>query len=92
MEMFKIAGNVHILGTGLSATDYAVDLGGTAELIGNNYNGLEASLLAKGAGITDGKLWGETVQSLGAELRVKRGKVGLSGTSSAGEPNVTVIR
>jgi len=84
----KIAGNVHILGTGLSPTDYAVDLGGTAELIGNNYSGLEAGLLAKVPALPTISFGGETVQSLGAELRVKRGKVGLSGSSSAGEANV----
>lgn len=84
----KIAGNVHILGTGLSPTDYAVDLGGTAELIGNNYSGLEAGLLAKVPALPTVSFGGETVQSLGAELRVKRGKIGLSGSSSAGEANV----
>lgn len=35
-----IRGSVHILGSGLTSTDYAVDLGGTAEIVGNNYNGL----------------------------------------------------
>ena len=46
----NIYGSVHILGNGLADGDNAIDLGGTAELVGNNYNvgpqGLAASLKA----------------------------------------------
>ncbi len=84
----NIRGSVHILGTGLAPTDYAVDLGGTAELIGNNYTGLAASLQSKVTALPTTLFNGETVSTLNAELRVKRGIVGLSGAASAGETNV----
>ncbi|MDP2653793.1 MAG: pilus assembly PilX N-terminal domain-containing protein [Candidatus Omnitrophota bacterium] len=84
-----IRGSVHILGDGLQPTDYVVDLGGTAELIGNNYNILDSGLKAKVPALPTTVFGGETVETLNAELRVKHGIVGLSGASSAGEPNVT---
>ncbi len=83
----NIAGSVHILGTGLQSTDLAVDLGGTAELIGNNYEDLSASLKAKVPALPTTVVGGETVETLYAELRVKRGIVGLSGSSSVGDAN-----
>lgn len=81
----NISGSVHILGTGLQSTDLVVDLGGTAELIGNNYEDLSASLKAKVPALPTTLVGGETVETLYAELRVKRGIVGLSGSSSVGE-------
>jgi len=84
-----IRGSVHILGEGLAPTDYAVDLGGTAELIGNNYSGLEAGLVAKVPALSTVDHNGEPVATLGAELRVKRGLIGLSGSATAGQPDVT---
>ena len=36
----NIRGSVHILSSGLSSTDTVISMGGTAELVGNNYNGL----------------------------------------------------
>jgi hypothetical protein len=84
----NIRGSVHILGTGLASTDYAVDLGGTADLIGNNYNGLDASLLAKVPALPTTTFGGESVSTLDASLRVKRGIVGLSGSATAGDANV----
>jgi hypothetical protein len=84
----NIRGSVHILGTGLASTDYAVDLGGTADLIGNNYNGLDASLLAKVPTLPTTTFGGETVSTLDASLRVKRGIIGLSGSATAGDVNV----
>ena len=83
----NISGSVHILGTGLQSTDLAVDLGGTAELIGNNYEDLSASLKAKVPALPTTLVGGETVETLYAELRVKRGIVGLSGSSSVGDAN-----
>lgn len=83
----NIRGSVHILGTGLQSSDLAVDLGGTAELIGNNYRDLAASLKAKVPTLPTTLVDGETVETLGAELRVKRGVVGLSGSASVGEAN-----
>jgi hypothetical protein len=84
-----IYGSVHILGTNLSSSDYAVDLGGTAELLGNNYQELAASLAAKVPALPTVVFNGETVQTLNAELRVKHGKIGLSGNSSVGAADDT---
>jgi hypothetical protein len=84
-----IRGSVHVLGSGLAATDYVVNLGGTAELIGNNYKILDASLKAKVPALPTTMVGGESVETLNAELRVKKGIIGLSGGSSAGEANVT---
>lgn len=84
-----IRGSVHILGNGLSAGDYAIDLGGTAEIVGNNYDGLDASLAAKVPALPTTTFNSEVVETLNAELRVKKGIVGLSGSSSAGLPDVS---
>jgi len=84
----EIRGSVHILGSDLDPTDYAVDLGGTAELVGNNYNGLDAALLPKVPVLPTTIYNGENVSTLNAELRVKVGKVGLSGSATVGEVDV----
>ena len=84
-----VRGSVHILGTGLDPTDYAVELGGTAELIGNNYSGLDASLLAKIPALDTVVYNGETIETLNAELRVKNGMIGLDGDASAGQPDAS---
>ncbi|MCK5580844.1 MAG: hypothetical protein KAJ18_06180 [Candidatus Omnitrophica bacterium] len=84
-----IRGSVHILGVNLTSADYAVDLGGTTELIGNNYNGLDAGLLAKVPALPTVDFNGETIETLNAELRVKQGKVGLSGSATAGQPDIS---
>ena len=81
----NIRGSVHILGTGLLSTDLVVDLGGTAEIIGNNYRDLAAALKAKVPALPTTTVNGETVETLSAVLRVKRGIVGLSGSATAGE-------
>jgi len=83
-----IRGSVHILGNGLASGDYAIDLGGTAELVGNNYNGLDAGLAAKVPALPTTLFNGETVDTLNAELRVKKGLIGLSGSSMVGEADV----
>lgn len=85
----NIAGSVHILGTGLQSTDFAVDLGGTAELVENNYSRLDSGLAAKVPALPTTTFDGETVQTLSAELRVKRGIVGLSGSSAVGQAQAT---
>lgn len=82
-----IRGSVHILGTGLNPGDYAIDLGGTAEIVGNNYSGVDAALLAKVPPLPTTVVNGVTVETLEAELRVKKGLVGLSGSSTVGEAN-----
>lgn len=85
-----IRGSVHILGTGLSDGDYAIDLGGTAQLVGNNYNGVDPALVAKVPALPTVTFGEETVQTLNAKLRVKQGIVGVSGSATVGEPNVTL--
>jgi len=84
-----VRGSVHILGTGLTSSDAAVELGGTAELIGNNYKGMDASLLAKVPALPTTVVGGETVETLSAELRVKNGQIILDGASSCGNANQT---
>ncbi len=85
----NVSGSVHILGDGLDPGDNAIDLGGTAELVRNNYTGLDPLLRAKVPALPTTDVGVDLgVETLNAELRVKRGLVGLSGSSSVGEPNV----
>jgi Tfp pilus assembly protein PilX len=76
----RIWGSVHLLGDSLASNDLAADLSGGAILAGNNYRDLPAELKVKVPSIGD-------IESLNSELRVKFGRVGLSGTASAGERN-----
>ncbi len=82
-----IRGSVHILGTGLNPGDFAIDLGGTAELVGNNYASLDPALEALVPPLPTTVVNSVTVSTLEAELRVKKGLVGLSGSSTVGEAN-----
>lgn len=92
----NIYGSVHILGNGLDPGDDAINLGGTAELVGNNYNigpqGMSQGLKDKIPDLptvilNEGEVDEETVDTLNAELRVKNGVVSLSGNSAVGEEN-----
>jgi len=83
-----IRGSVLILGSGLNPGDLAIDLGGTAEFVGNNYRTLAAALKAKVPPLPTVVIGGETVETLNAKLHVKRGIIGLSGSSTVGEINV----
>lgn len=85
----NIRGSVHILSSGISSTDTVISMGGTAELVGNNYNGLAASLAAKVPALPTTVYGGQTVSTLNAKLRVKRGIVALSGSATVGEVNDT---
>lgn len=71
----------------LTATDLATDMTGSAN-IGNNYSGIPAALSSKIPGLSTISYRGESVQSLGTELRVKHGKVNISGSAVVGSPNV----
>ncbi len=82
-----IRGSVVILGSGLNPGDFAVNLGGTAELVGNNYRTLTTDLRDRVPVLPTTILGGESLETLNANLRVKRGVVGLSGSSSVGEIN-----
>lgn len=83
-----IHGSVHILGNGLLASDSAMDMSGSGK-ISNNYSGLSAILDNKMPPLPTTTFGGETVGSLNAVLRVKKGIVGLSGTAVVGDSNVT---
>ncbi|MFC1594220.1 hypothetical protein ACFL38_02720 [Candidatus Omnitrophota bacterium] len=87
-----IRGSVHILGDGLDTTELAVHLGGTAELIGNNYNTLRderPDLALKVPALPTTDFGGDVgIETLFAELRVKRGRIQLDGTSAVGEEDV----
>jgi hypothetical protein len=82
-----IAGSVHILGTGLADTDYAMNMSGSA-IIRNNYEGIPLALSSRIPACPTTVFDGENVQSLAATLRIKNGLVGLSGSATAGEVHV----
>jgi len=79
-----ICGSVHILGEGLSPSDVAIEMSGTAG-IRNNYDGMPEELLSRVPAPPTTMLDGEEVQTLEATLRVKHGIVNLSGTGTVGE-------
>lgn len=87
----SIHGSVHLLGNqllvGIPALA-AIDLSGTS-LIHNNYIDIPADLLARVPALPVVNFGGENVTSLEANLRVKKGLVGMSGNSEIGEPNIT---
>jgi hypothetical protein len=84
----NISGTVHVLGTGLQPGNYAINLSGTANIY-NYYSGIPAELSTRIPPCPTIMFNGELVQSLDTYLRVKNGKVGLSGTASVGESNIT---
>ncbi len=86
----SIHGSVHLLGNSLLigiAALSAIDLSGTS-LIHNNYVDVPADLIARVPAVPVVNYNGENVSSLEANLRVKKGLVGMSGNSEIGEPNV----
>lgn len=86
-----IRGSVHILGGELTADDPAVEaieIGGTAG-IGNNYIGMVSDLRGRIISPPNTEFNGETIETLNAKLRVKRGKVNLSGTATVGDPDIS---
>ena len=70
----------------LTVTDMASEVNGNAN-VGNNYEGMSASLLSKIPTPPQKPFNGETVESLSAKLRVKHGKVNVSGSATVGDPN-----
>ena len=84
-----ICGSVHILGNSLTASDYAIELSGTSLVAGNNYDSLALGLLSRIPSLDTTIFNGESVETLGAKLRVKSGKVGLSGGGIAGQQDVS---
>ena len=87
----SIHGSVHLLGDNLLAGGEAIsalDLSG-ASLIHNNYEGAPAELLARVPPLPTREFDDDTVQTLNATLRVKKGLVGISGNSEIGQPHET---
>ncbi len=82
----QIAGSVHLLGESLSSFDYAMDLSGTA-FVQNNYSGLPLDLLQRVPSIAL-PYGGDLIDDLEAEVRIKRGLLGLSGTAHVGLPEI----
>ncbi len=70
----------------LTATELATDISGNA-LIGNNYSGMPSDLRARLPELVRQSWGGCMVETLNAELRVKHGKVNISGSASVGSPN-----
>ena len=71
----------------LTATELATSMSGDAN-IGNNYSGLSAELQGRISPLIPQQVGSEWVQTLEAELRVKHGKVNISGSASVGNPDV----
>ncbi|MDH7482045.1 MAG: hypothetical protein QHH26_08760 [Armatimonadota bacterium] len=71
----------------LTVTDLAGDLSGRA-FIGNNYAGMPVLLQSKIPPLTPEPVAGEMVYTLNAEVRVKHGRINLSGTATIGNPNI----
>lgn len=82
-----IRGSVHILGDGLEDDGTAILMGGDAQFVGNNYDGLPAELESKVPVLPTTIITGESTlsETLNAELRVRNGSVSLSGSATVGE-------
>lgn len=87
-----IRGSVHILGNGLNpgaiAVELAMDISGSSYL-GNNYNGLDAGLAALVPALPTVTFNGETVETLNATLRIKKGIMGVSGSAEVGSVDLS---
>jgi type II secretory pathway pseudopilin PulG len=83
----EIRGSVHVLGTGLSSSDMALDLNG-AFALGNTYRNLNSSIDPTG---TDNpmRLTTRDPTDLCATLRVKRGYVNIVGSAQIGFSETT---
>jgi len=83
----KFNGSLHILGEGLTNKDIAIELGGGAG-VGNNYEGMDEILRNKVPPLAKTFFNEKWVEFLNAKLRVKQGKVKLSGTAYIGKEDV----
>lgn len=72
----------------LTVTDLSSEISGDAN-IGNNYDGMPSGLRNLLPAVDPTPFNGESVQSLKAKLRVKHGRVDISGSASVGEPQAT---
>jgi len=83
-----IRGSVHILGTKGSTAMEALDITGTAG-IDNNYDGMDSDIRSRITEPPSTVFAGETVETLNAKLRVKHGKVNISGNATVGDHDVS---
>ncbi|MBI2844033.1 MAG: hypothetical protein HYX78_11595 [Armatimonadetes bacterium] len=72
----------------LTVTDLAQEVSGTAD-VGNNYDGMPVLLQNKLPTLPTVSFGGETVETLTAKMRVKHGRVDISGSAVVGYPNST---
>lgn len=72
----------------LTVTDMASEISGNAN-IGNNYSGMPSDLRNKIPDPPRDTFGGESIDTLGAKLRVKHGRVNVSGSATVGDPNTT---
>lgn len=72
----------------LTVTDLAEEISGTAN-VGNNYSGMPSDLRALIPDPPQVSFGGQTIDSLSAKLRVKHGRVNVSGSATVGNPNYT---
>lgn len=72
----------------LTVTDMASEILGTADMTGN-YDGMPIDLRSRVPALETVAFGGEMVESLNAKMRVKHGKVNISGMASVGFPNVS---
>lgn len=87
MEPFQDVNGNGICDPALTVTDLAEEMSGNADM-GNNYNGMPAALRNLLPDLPHQTFGGESIDSLQAKLRVKHGKVNISGTASVGYTNV----
>lgn len=84
----RVHGSIHLLGNNILPGNIAVaamDLSGTS-LVRNNYVGLSNDLRNRIVDPPETIVDGNIVETLEARLRVRQGRVGLSGNSQIGEP------
>jgi hypothetical protein len=72
----------------LTATDLSFEATGTAA-VGNNYNGMPVTVSSRVPALSAVPFNGENVISLDAEMRVKHGRVNLSGTAHIGQTDAS---
>jgi hypothetical protein len=72
----------------LTVWDLGLEMSGTSHQY-NNYENINATLSSRLPSIDTTTFGGETINTLNSELRVKHGKVALSGTATIGFPDET---
>jgi hypothetical protein len=83
----SIHGSVHILGEDQEPDDVVMDVCGDGNVY-NNYTGINATLSSRLPSLDTVTFNGEVVGTLNAELRVRRGRVDVGGSSNVGFPNI----